>query len=176
MTTANFDLKLKENWYFHLGEVKRFGGVDHDAFYNACKAGGALGDIGVFLNENKWEKVRGRHDWLTALPCDKTKSPSGGYKAREKGWYYCKFELGVQPIQSARLVFDGVLGHSTVYVNGTVAVRNFSGYNRFFCEIGDYLNSKTHYKMNGKIRDKLKLDRSTSLKTFLLKKLEESDR
>ena len=139
MTTANFDLKLKENWYFHLGEVKRFGGVDHDAFYNACKAGGALGDIGVFLNENKWEKVRGRHDWLTALPCDKTKSPSGGYKAREKGWYYCKFELGVQPIQSARLVFDGVLGHSTVYVNGTVAVRNFSGYNRFFCEIGDYL-------------------------------------
>ena len=43
-------------------------------------------------------------------------------------------------------------------------------------EIGDYLNSKTHYKMNGKIRDKLKLDRSTSLKTFLLKKLEESDR
>ena len=43
-------------------------------------------------------------------------------------------------------------------------------------EIGGYLNSKTHYKMNGKIRDKLKLDRSTSLKTFLLKKLEESDR
>ena len=139
MKVANFDLKLKENWYFHLGEVKRFGGVDHDTYYNACKAGGALGDIDIFLSENKWEKVRIPHDWLTSLPCDKTKSPSGGYKARENGWYYCKFKLGKQPIQSARLVFDGILGHSVVYVNGTVAMRNFSGYNRFFCEIGDYL-------------------------------------
>lgn len=139
MMTANFDFELKENWYFHLGDAERFESVDHDTYYNACKAGGVLGNIDYFVNQNKWEKVRVPHDWLTSLPCDKTKSPSGGYKAREKGWYYCKFTLENIPIQSARLVFDGVLGHSTVYVNGTVAMRNFSGYNRFFCEIGDYL-------------------------------------
>lgn len=40
-------------------------------------------------------------------------------------------------------------------------------------EIGEYLKRKAHYKMNGKIRDKLKLDRSTSLKTYLLKKMDE---
>ena len=139
MTSANFDLKLNDNWYFHAGDIKRFGGVDHDTIYNACKAGGALGNVDVFLKENIWEKVRVPHDWLTSFPCDKTKTPSGGYKAREKGWYYCKFKLEDKPVQSAYLVFDGILGHSTVYVNGTVAMRNFSGYNRFFSEIGDYL-------------------------------------
>ena len=55
MTVANFDLKLNKNWKFHLGEVKRFGKNDHDTCYNASKAGGALGEMDVFLNENKWE-------------------------------------------------------------------------------------------------------------------------
>ena len=139
MAVANFDLKLNKNWKFHLGDVKRFGKNDHEACYNASKAGGALGETDVFLNENKWEDIMVPHDWLTSQKCDKTQSPSGGYKKRGKGWYFCTFSLDSREIQSARLVFDGVLGYTTVYVNGIVAMRNFSGYNRFFCEIGDYL-------------------------------------
>ena len=139
MGVANFDFKLNKNWKFHLGEAKRFGKNDHDTCYNASKAGGALGEMDVFLNENKWEDIRVPHDWLASQPCDKTQSPSGGYKKRDKGWYLCAFSLDDSEIHSARLVFDGVLGYSTVYVNGIVAMRNFSGYNRFFCEIGDYL-------------------------------------
>ena len=77
MMTANFDFELKENWYFHSGDAERFESVDHDTYYNACKAGGVLGNIDYFVNQNKWEKVRVPHDWLTSLPCDKTKSPSG---------------------------------------------------------------------------------------------------
>lgn len=139
MAIANFNLKLNKNWKFHLGEIKRFGKNDHDTYYNASKAGGALGEIDVFLNENEWRDIRVPHDWLTCLQCDKTQSPSGGYKERGKAWYYCTFSLDQKEIQSARLVFDGVLGYTTVYVNGIVAMRNFSGYNRFFSEIGDYL-------------------------------------
>ena len=139
MKVANFNLKLNENWKFHLGEVKKFEKNDHDTCYNASKAGGALGEFDVFLNDNKWVDVRIPHDWLASQPCDKTQSPSGGYKKRGKGWYLCTFFLDDKEIESARLVFDGVLGYSTVYVNGIVAIRNFSGYNRFFCEIGDYL-------------------------------------
>ena len=139
MKVANFNLKLNENWKFHLGEVKKFEKNDHDTCYNASKAGGALGEFDVFLNDNKWVDVRIPHDWLASQPCDKTQSPSGGYKKRGKGWYLCTFFQDDKEIESARLVFDGVLGYSTVYVNGIVAIRNFSGYNRFFCEIGDYL-------------------------------------
>ena len=32
-----------------------------------------------------------------------------------------------------------MLGQTTVFVNGVLAMRNFSGYNRFSCEIADYL-------------------------------------
>ena len=78
MAVANFDLKLNKNWKFHLGDVKRFGKNDHEACYNASKAGGALGETDVFLNENKWEDIMVPHDWLTSQKCDKTQSPSGG--------------------------------------------------------------------------------------------------
>ena len=62
-----------------------------------------------------------------------------GYKERGKAYYRRKILISEDKIEAARLIFDGVLGKSTVYVNGTVAARNFSGYNRFSLEIGDYL-------------------------------------
>jgi beta-galactosidase len=49
------------------------------------------------------------------------------------------FTLPLEPIESAKLTFEGVLGQCVVYVNGVVAGRNFSGYNSFTMEIGDYL-------------------------------------
>ncbi len=54
-------------------------------------------------------------------------------------WYRKFFSLPDEEIESAELIFDGVLGECRVFVNGVLAKRNFSGYNRFSCEIGDYL-------------------------------------
>lgn len=139
MKTANYDLVLDTGWQFCLGEVNRFSGTAHANVYNSCKAGSSFGSKRVFLTENPWRSVRVPHDWLTELPYDESGTPSGGYKKRGCGWYYVKFDLPEAPIERARLVFEGVLGQTTVYVNGTVAGRNFSGYNRFTCEIASYL-------------------------------------
>lgn len=139
MNTANYDLPLKDSWKFHLGEAKRFPKYTHSSIYGASKAGGSLGNIDTFLNRNYWEPVRIPHDWMTALPFDPGENSSGGYKKRGIGWYHIRFTLPETPIENARLVFEGVLGQTVVYVNGTVAARNFSGYNRFTCEIASYL-------------------------------------
>lgn len=141
MKPANRNLLLDKGWKFHLGEVKRFADLTHDTLYGTAKAGGNLGCTQTFTEENDWQEVRMPHDWLTALPYDPTAPASHGFKRRGTGWYYITFSLDATPIACARLVFEGVLGAATVYVNGTVAARNFSGYNRFTCEIAAYLKA-----------------------------------
>lgn len=140
MKTANYDLLLDKGWKFHLGDVERF--REHVLYvYDASKAGGYLGNVEVFKTKNMWQDIRVPHDWMMSLPVDPAAIMANGFKQRGKGWYYLTFELGDEEIENARLVFEGVLGQTTVYVNGTVAGRNFSGYNRFTCEIASYLES-----------------------------------
>lgn len=139
MKTANYDLILNKGWKFHLGEVRRFSEAMHSDTYFATKAGGYLGKEEIFLNKNYWQDIEVPHDWQSKLPVDPGEAVARGYKPREKAWYYVKFDLPEDYIEHARLVFDGVLGHTTVYVNGAIAVRNFSGYNRFDCDISCYL-------------------------------------
>ena len=140
MKAANYNLELNKGWMFHLGDVNRFK-YTHDGVYGSSKAGGSLGSRRVFLNKNYWQPVRVPHDWMTSLPVDPAQIFDHGYKQRGLGWYYIRFTLPNQPIQNARLVFEGVLGQTVVYVNGTIAARNFSGYNRFTCEISSYLSA-----------------------------------
>jgi len=136
----NYDLPLTQGWMFHYGEAKRFAGKTHGDIYNACKAGGRLGNADTFLTENDWQAVTLPHDWCAALPYDPDAPSSNGHKVRGCGWYHNRFTLPEAPIENANLVFEGVLGETTVYVNGVIAGRNFSGYNRFSCDVSPYLN------------------------------------
>lgn len=140
MDTANFDLRLDEGWLFHYGELDM---IDPDKrlamSHETTKADGMLREYVMFKHPEAWTSVNVPHDWLTHQPLDIDADPACGYKKRETAWYYNSFELPEKRINSARLVFDGVLGKTTVFVNGVIAHRNFSGYNRFSCEIGDYL-------------------------------------
>lgn len=139
--TNNCDLLLDCGWKFCLGEIKRFRGTRHSDVYNSCKAGGAAGRVQTMLEDNDWKDVRVPHDWMTALPYDPEVPASSGCKRRDVGWYTVAFDLPDVPAERARLIFEGVLGQTTVYVNGAVAGRNASGYNRFSCEIASYLQA-----------------------------------
>ncbi len=138
MNVANYDLQLDRGWHFYLGAAERF--REHMLYvYDASKAGGRLGNKDVFLNKNIWTEVNVPHDWMMSLHVDPTSIMANGFKQRGEGWYYVKFVLPDTDIERARLVFEGVLGETVVYVNGTIAARNSSGYNRFTCEIASYL-------------------------------------
>lgn len=140
MKKANYNLPLDRGWKFHLGDIKRYGD-DKNFAYIMSKAGGSFGFSSVIKEENSWQDVRVPHDWLTWLPYDEAARVAHGFKPRGEGWYYIDFRLPDSQIERARLVFEGVLGQATVYVNGTVAARNYSGYNRFSCEIASYLRA-----------------------------------
>jgi len=140
MGTANYNLDLTGEWEFHLGALPKKEKLSNNDYHIMAEAGGALYEYELDA-EGLWDKVTVPHDWLTHLPYDSGESAMNGYKARGIAYYRRKITLDESEIESARLTFDGILGISTVYVNGTVAARNFSGYNRFSAEIGDYLLS-----------------------------------
>lgn len=136
---ANYNLQLDGNWLFHFGDFDRKAHMEGWEYHASSKAGGALSHLENFTDESLWREISLPHDWLTELPIDGDADATSGCKKRETAWYKKTFSLGEEDVESAELVFDGVLGNSTVFVNGVLAGRNFSGYNRFSVEIGDYL-------------------------------------
>ncbi len=127
-------------WKFHLGEALRHGPVTHDVCYQMTKAGGELGDPEWFLSRNDWTDVELPHDWCAALPVTERGDPSNGYKPRGVGWYHTSLELpALSRDESALLEFEGAMGQADVFVNGTRAMRNFSGYTGFCADVSDLL-------------------------------------
>lgn len=139
MGTVNCDLALGGAWLFHAGEFERARALSGSKFHATSKTGGALGDLVNFGDEAEWQTVYLPHDWLTMQPVDPEEDATGGCKRRGTAWYKRTFLVPGGALEEATLTFDGVAGQCVVFVNGTVACRNFSGYNRFSCKIADYL-------------------------------------
>lgn len=136
---ANYNLNLEGAWLFHSGGFEYRAPMTGSEYHASAKSGGAVSHLKNFASPESWKSVTVPHDWLTDIPISENLDATPGCKARGVGWYKKSFTLQNEPIVSAELVFDGVLGKSEVFVNGTLAVRNFSGYNRFSVEISDYL-------------------------------------
>lgn len=131
-------VNLDNGWRFHLGEPKRWDRLDHQVCYDMTKAGSEVGDMRVFLEENEWQEVSMPHDWCTALASDPAAMPSNGFKPRTVGWYYLSFDVPAYEEDAQLLLeFEGVMGESRVYVNGTYAMCNQSGYTGFFADVSD---------------------------------------
>lgn len=138
MKATNKTILLMNNWLFHKGELPRKPESDHAATYLSNMAGYGLSLYDMFVEGVSWENVNLPHDWMVDEPFDTSSAVAGGFKKRGSGWYYCEFELD-EKIEVANLIFEGVLGQCRVYVNGTVAGRNFSGYNKFSFDVEPYL-------------------------------------
>lgn len=139
MASANYDLPLKNGWKFHLGDLPKKRNIPVGVTHQCCKAGGAV--LEKDFESESWQDVALPHDWLTTLDLDPEEDAAGGFKNRGIAWYYVNFTLPEDDICNAELVFEGVLGYTAVFVNGVCAVRNFSGYNRFSCDVSAYLLS-----------------------------------
>ena len=139
MALANYDLDLTGKWLFHAGDFPQKANMPGFEYHMSSKAGGALKHLDGFCDETAWREVNVPHDWLTEVPVDETADATPGCKRRDMAWYKTTLKIPNDSIESAELIFDGVLGQCSVFVNGVDAVRNFSGYNRFSVEIGDYL-------------------------------------
>lgn len=123
-------LSLDRGWLFHLGDVPPTETADHDASYDDAKAGNAWGAAGTDFDDSTWRHLDLPHDWVVEGPFDPAANMSQGYRPRGVAWYrrYLRVDAS-QRGRAIELQLDGMAPHATVWVNGTVVRRSWTGYN-----------------------------------------------
>jgi beta-galactosidase len=133
-------LSLDQGWLFHQGDVATPPIKGHGASYNSAKAGGVTGAAATDFDDSGWRRLDLPHDWAVEGGFDANENISQGYRRRGIGWYRRYFPLPVTDRgRHVELQFDAIATHSTVWVNGIVVNRNWSGYNGRNIDITPYL-------------------------------------
>ncbi|MBD8677774.1 beta-galactosidase GalA [Sphingomonas sp. CFBP 13720] len=140
-------LLLSHGWLFHDGDIETPPPLTHEATYLNAKAGNARGAAAMEYDDSDWASVTLPHDWASAQPFVETANVSQGYRPRGIGWY--RRTLRLDPADRGKrleLHFGAIATAATIWINGSVAARNFSGYNAVsvdltpFARFGDELN------------------------------------
>lgn len=138
---------LNRGWLFHEGDIVPPAPLTHDATYLNAKAGNARGAAAMDHDDSNWASVTLPHDWASAQPFVESANVSQGYRPRGIGWY--RRTLRLDPADRGKrleLHFGAIATASTIWINGSVVARNFSGYNAItidltpFARFGDELN------------------------------------
>ncbi|WP_428312904.1 beta-galactosidase GalA [Hydrocarboniphaga sp.] len=133
-------LSLDEGWRFLQGDVPLPEIKGHGASYANAKAGEAQGPANTDYDDSQWRRVKLPHDWAVEGPFQAEQDRGQGYRPRGIGWYRRYFTLPNSDIgRHIELQFDAIATHSTVWINGIVVNRNWSGYNGRYIDITPYL-------------------------------------
>ncbi|WP_198158614.1 beta-galactosidase GalA [Sphingomonas hankookensis] len=138
---------LSHGWLFHEGDIVPPAPQTHDETYTNAKAGNARGAAAMDYDDTDWAQVSVPHDWASAQGFVETANVAQGYRPRGIGWY--RRTLRLEPEDRGRkleLHFGAIATAATIWINGSVVARNFSGYNAItidltpFARFGDELN------------------------------------
>lgn len=133
-------LSLDQGWLFHRGDVPAPAVKGHGMSYHNGKANGAGGAAAADFDDSAWRRLDLPHDWAVENPFDRNENVSQGYRARGIGWYRRYLYLPESDRgRHLELQFDAIATHSTVWVNGIVVDRNWSGYNGRSIDITPYV-------------------------------------
>jgi len=146
-TNAREVLSLNKGWRFFQGDIPMPLVTGHSMTYSNAKAGTAWGAAAPEYDDSKWRLLNLPHDWAIESVPDSTQNESQGYHMRGIGWYRRSFTLPeTDKGKHLELQFDGIASHCTVWVNGTLVHRNFSGYTSFYIDITPfaYYGAKTN--------------------------------
>ncbi|WP_457426506.1 beta-galactosidase GalA [Roseateles sp. P5_E7] len=133
-------LSLDGGWLFHRGDVPMPVVRGHGMSYHNGKANGAWGAAAADFDDSSWRRVDLPHDWAVENPFDRKENASQGYRQRGFGWYRRYLPLPESDRgRHIELQFDAIATHSTVWVNGIVVDRNWSGYNGRSIDITPYV-------------------------------------
>jgi beta-galactosidase len=129
-------LSLDPGWLFHEGDIPFPVITGHEASYNNAKAGSSSGAASPKYDDSSWKHVNLPHDWAVEQPFDKEANISQGYRQRGIGWYRRYFRLDqADHGRHLEIQLDGIATHSTIWVNGVLSARNWSGYNSIYIDI-----------------------------------------
>jgi hypothetical protein len=129
-------LSLDRGWLFHEGDIPFPVVIGHQPTYDNAKAGSSSGAASPEYDDSSWKQVDLPHDWAVEQPFDPKANISQGYRARGMGWYRKYFRL--DPADHGKhleIQLDGVSTHCTVWVNGVLSARNWTGYTSIYIDI-----------------------------------------
>src|SRR5271163_2066851 len=135
-TSVRERLLLDRGWLFHEGDIPMPVITGHQPSYDNAKAGSSWGAASPEFNDSAWKPVDLPHDWAVEQPFDPNANIAEGYRARGMGWYRKYFRL--DPADHGKhleLQFDAIATHCTIWVNGVLAARNWSGYTSIYIDI-----------------------------------------
>lgn len=133
-------LSLDAGWRFLQADVAPPSIKGHGASYRSAQAGEANGPANTDYDDSDWRRVDLPHDWTVEGPFDEVHNKSQGYRPRGIGWYRRYFTLPASDLgRHIELQFDAIATHSTVWINGIVVNRNWSGYNGRAIDLTPYL-------------------------------------
>jgi beta-galactosidase len=129
-------LELDQGWCFHAGDIAFPELTGQDETYDNAKAGKAWGAAATDFDDSEWRRVRLPHDYAVEQPVEADANIAQGYRRRGIAWYRRTLRLEqADRGKSLELRFDGISSHATVWVNGLVMARNWSGYNGFAIDL-----------------------------------------
>jgi beta-galactosidase len=135
-TTGRERLSLDKGWLFHQGDIPFPVVSGHAQTYTTSKAGNATGAAARNYDDKSWRVLNLPHDWAVELPFDSTENVTQGYRKRGYGWYRRSFKLNLTDKgKHLELQFDGIATNATIWFNGTVVHRNWSGYTSSYIDI-----------------------------------------
>ena len=147
-TRTRARLSLNYGWRFHLGDIPFPKVTGHGWTYANAKAGNAWGAAAENFDDSAWRELDLPHDWVVEGLFDPAENPSQGYRPRGVAWYRRWLRLDESDRgKHLELHFDGIATHATVWINGNVVSRNWSGYNSIYIDVtpfaryGNRLNS-----------------------------------
>jgi len=129
-------LSLDRGWLFHEGDIPFPVVTGHQPSYDNAKAGSSSGAASADYDDSSWKLVNLPHDWAVEQPFDRNANLSQGYRQRGVGWYRRYFRL--DPADHGKhleIQLDGIATHSTIWVNGVLSARNWSGYNSIYIDM-----------------------------------------
>jgi beta-galactosidase len=129
-------LSLDRGWLFHEGDIPFPVVIGHQASYDNAKAGSSSGAASPEYDDSSWRQADLPHDWAVEQPFDPKANISQGYRARGMGWYRKYFRL--DPADRGKhleVQFDAVSTHCTVWINGVLSARNWTGYTSIYIDI-----------------------------------------
>ena len=133
---------LNRGWRFSEQDYSILpGGITHDEIYAYSKGGAQRGPAESGFDDGSWEKVELPHDWVVRHQPTPDASPNMGYKERGIGWYRMRFGLDEEDCNKQILIeFEGMSMEATVFINGMLMKRSYSGYNSFCVDITDMVH------------------------------------
>jgi len=135
-TSPGERLSLDYGWRFWPGDVPFPEILTADQAYDNAKAGNATGAAATNFDDSQWSTVELPHDFALEQAYDPAANRAQGYRPRGVGWY--RRTLALDPMDKGKhleLGFDGIATHATVWINGNLVHRNFSGYTSFHIDI-----------------------------------------